>query len=146
MIQEKQPTPLAIFFMHADGASWGNPGDAGYGALITDAEGNALAETKGYLGKTTNNVAEYQALIHGLEKALALGMRRIHVRMDSQLVVAQIRGTYRVRQPHLKPLHQKAQELLARFAHFEIDHVPRELNHRADRLANEAIEEHLKKR
>lgn len=141
----KKSKILPLFFIHADGASRGNPGEAGFGALIADAQGQIIARLKGYLGRATNNVAEYHALIRGLERALQLGLRRIRILMDSELVVSQIRGAYKVRQPHLKPLHQKALELMAQFSKVEIDHVSRELNYQADRLANEAIDEHLKR-
>jgi len=139
----KKSSPITPFYLYADGASRGNPGDAGYGALIADGNGKIVAEIRGYLGKTTNNVAEYQALIHGLKKALALGIQNIRILMDSQLVVRQIQGIYRVRQPHLKPLHDQAKQLLAQFLQFEVQCIPREKNDRADQLASRAIEERL---
>ena len=93
---------------------------------------------------TSNNVAEYQALILALEKALELGARSITVSLDSELVVRQIRGEYRVREPHLKTLHQKAQEILNQFSQYSILYIPREENRRADQLANEAIDQKVK--
>lgn len=146
MTSREKSSPIPPFYLYADGASRGNPGDAGYGALITDGNGRIVAEIRGYLGKTTNNVAEYQALIHGLKKALALGIPNIRVLMDSQLVVRQIQGSYRVRQPHLKPLHNQAKQLLAKFLQSQVQCIPREKNERADELASRAIEEHLGKR
>ena len=131
-------------FIHADGASRGNPGEAGAGAVISDSRGRTLKELKCFLGITSNNVAEYQALILALEKALELGARSITVFLDSELVVRQIRGEYRVREPHLKTLHQKAQESLNHFSQYSILSIPREENRRADQLANEAIDQKVK--
>jgi len=128
-------------FIHADGASRGNPGEAGAGAVISDSRGRTLKELKCFLGMTSNNVAEYQALILALEKALELGARSITISLDSELVVRQIRGEYRVREPHLKTLHQKAQEILNQFSQYSILYIPREENRRADQLANEAIDQ-----
>jgi len=132
------------FFIHADGASRGNPGEAGAGAVISDSLGRTLKELKCFLGMASNNVAEYQALILALEKALELGARSITVSLDSELVVRQVRGEYRVREPHLKTLHQKAQEILNRFSRYSILYIPREENRRADQLANEAIDQKVK--
>jgi len=129
------------FFIHADGASRGNPGEAGAGAVISDSRGRTLKELKCFLGMTSNNVAEYQALILALEKALELGARSVTVFLDSELVARQIRGEYRVREPHLKALHQKAQEILNHFSQYSILSIPREENRRADQLANEAIDQ-----
>ena len=147
--QKKLPTgpPQKEFpelFIHADGASRGNPGEAGAGAVISDSRGRTLKELKCFLGMTSNNVAEYQALILALEKALELGARSITVFLDSELVVRQIRGEYRVREPHLKTLHQKAQEILNHFSQCSILSIPREENRRADQLANEAIDQKVK--
>lgn len=128
-------------FIHADGASRGNPGEAGAGAVISDSRGRTLKELKCFLGMASNNTAEYQALILALEKALELGARSITVFLDSELVVRQIRGEYRVREPHLKTLHQKAQEILNHFSQYSILSIPREENRRADQLANEAIDQ-----
>ena len=128
-------------FIHADGASRGNPGEAGAGAVISDSRGRTLKELKCFLGMSSNNVAEYQALILALKKALELGAGRITVFLDSELVVRQIKGEYRVREPHLKTLHQKSQELLNQFSQYSILSIPREENRRADQLANEAIDQ-----
>jgi ribonuclease HI len=135
--------PPPSFSIFTDGASRGNPGDAGYGAIITDDQGHTLAEMQGFLGKATNNVAEYNALILALEKAVALGLGRIQVYLDSELVVRQIQGKYKVREEHLKLLHQRALKILDQFENYSITHIPREKNRRADDLANEAIDEHV---
>jgi ribonuclease HI len=127
------------FFIHTDGASRGNPGEAGAGAVISDSRGRTLKELKQYLGMATNNVAEYRAAILALEKARELGAKRVTLFLDSELVVRQLRGEYRVRESHLKVLHQKAQEVLNRFSQCSILYIPREENRRADQLANEAI-------
>ncbi len=104
-----------------------------------------MAELYGYLGRATNNVAEYQALLHALRFALARGARRVRVFSDSELVVRQIGGTYRVRHPDMVPLHRDAKALLARFESARVVHVPRELNRDADRLANRALDERRSK-
>jgi ribonuclease HI len=130
--------------IHADGASRGNPGEAGAGAVISDSRGRTLKELKAYLGIASNNGAEYQAAILALEKALELGVKRVTLFLDSELVVRQLRGEYRVREPHLKSLHQKARETLNRFSQYSILSIPREENRRADQLANEAIDQRMK--
>jgi ribonuclease HI len=129
------------FFIHTDGASRGNPGEAGAGAVISDSQGRTVKELKLYLGMASNNVAEYRAAIHALERALELGARSVTLYLDSELVVRQLRGEYRVREPHLKTLHQNAQEILNRFSQYSILYVSREENRRADQLANEAIDQ-----
>ena len=129
------------FFIHTDGASRGNPGEAGAGAVISDSQGRTLKELKLYLGMASNNAAEYRAAIHALERALELGARSVTLLLDSELVVRQLRGEYRVREPHLRALHQKAQEVLNRFSTYSILYIPREENRRADQLANEAIDQ-----
>lgn len=147
--EEARPSPaeparkkeFPKFFIHADGASRGNPGEAGAGAVISDSQGRTLKELKLYLGMASNNAAEYRAAIHALEIALDLGGRSVTLFLDSELVVRQVRGEYRVREPHLKALHQKTQELLNRFSQYSILYIPREENRRADQLANEAIDQ-----
>jgi ribonuclease HI len=129
------------FLIYADGASRGNPGQAGAGAVISDSRGRTVKELKCFLGMTSNNVAEYQAVILALEKALELGANSITIFLDSELVVRQLRGEYRVRESHLKALYQKAQEVLKRFSQYSILYIPREENRRADQLANEAIDQ-----
>jgi ribonuclease HI len=123
-----------------DGASRGNPGPAGIGALLKTPSGEVLSADSAYLGRATNNVAEYKALLLGLERALALGVRRIEVRADSELLVKQIKGEYQVRSPGLRPLYQSAIKLLARFESSRLVHVRREQNGEADRLANAGID------
>ncbi len=126
--------------LYADGASRGNPGPAAAGGLILDKDQNPLAEISKYLGETTNNVAEYQSLIFGLEEAIKLGVSQLEVKMDSQLVVKQMLGEYRVKQAHLIPLHQKGKKLSGQFKQFSIVYIPRAQNHEADRLANLALD------
>jgi len=137
-----QPQALSIYI---DGASRGNPGEAGFGIHVTDAAGTTRASLYGYLGKATNNVAEYRALIHALRYALARGTRRLAVFSDSELVVRQINGSYRVRHPSMVPLHREATELLKSFDQASVSHVRREQNREADRLANQAIDERASK-
>lgn len=131
--------------IHIDGASRGNPGEAGFGIRIATPGGAELAALYGYLGRATNNVAEYQALIHALRYALAHGARRVKVFSDSELVVRQVEGTYKVKHPDMQPLHREATALLARFADARVVHVPREQNREADRLANRALDERASK-
>jgi ribonuclease HI len=123
-----------------DGASRGNPGPAGAGAQITDGDGAVLAEIAEGLGETTNNVAEYTAVIRGLERALELGAREVLLRSDSQLLINQIEGRYRVRTPHLQPLHRRVRALAGRFERIDYEHVRRERNTEADRLANAGVD------
>lgn len=121
---------------YIDGGARGNPGPAGYGAYIVDAAGDVLAELHGPLGKTTNNVAEYNGLLAALRWALDHGHARVHVRADSLLLVEQMRGNYRVRNQGLVPLHQEAQRLAGQVGVVTYEHVRRELNKDADRLSN----------
>ena len=130
--------PSAILW--SDGAARGNPGPAGIGAVIEDREGTRLAEVSAYLGQTTNNVAEYRALIAGLVQALELGVREIEVRADSELMIRQLKGEYRVKNAGLKPLYDEAQRLIGQFSQVKLAHVRREHNSEADRLANEGID------
>jgi len=131
--------------LHIDGASRGNPGEAGFGVHITTETGRTFADLYGYLGHATNNVAEYQALIHALRFALERGAKKIHVFSDSQLVVRQLEGAYRVKHPDMMRLHEEARGLFQRFSEAKIDHVPREQNKDADRLANQALDEKTSK-
>jgi ribonuclease HI len=131
--------------LRCDGASRGNPGPAGAGALI-EAEGTSdRIEISEFLGETTNNVAEYSALLLGLRKAEALSPSSLTVYSDSELLVRQIRGEYRVKSPLLRPLYQEACRRLRRFPAARILHVGREENGEADRLANRAIDAHFQK-
>ena len=126
---------------YIDGASRGNPGPAAYGVVMESADGSRLAAFSQYLGRATNNFAEYQGLLAALDYALTNRYRRIHVRTDSELLALQIKGVYRVKSPGLKPLCERAQHLIARLESFSIEHVPRERNREADRLANHALDE-----
>jgi ribonuclease HI len=126
--------------LHVDGASRGNPGEAGFGVHVCAPDGRELAALYGYLGKATNNVAEYQGLLNGLRWALAQGASEVEVFSDSELLVRQIAGRYRVKNPGLQPLFREAQSLLARFARSRVTHVPRERNREADALANRAVD------
>lgn len=121
---------------NVDGGARGNPGSAGYGAIIKDADGQVLAELYAGIGVSTNNVAEYQGLIAALEWALAHGHRRLHVKSDSLLIVQQMLGKYRVKHAGLIPLHDKARRLASAIGQVTFEHVRRELNKEADRLSN----------
>lgn len=125
--------------IHADGASAGNPGPAGIGVVVRTPAGVSLVEIGKPIGVATNNVAEYLALIAGLEEALKLGAQEVDVAMDSELVVRQIQGSYRVRNEGLRELHSKAIDLLGRFRKWSIRHVDREHNRRADELASSSV-------
>lgn len=127
--------------LYADGAARGNPGPAGAGAVLLDADGHVIAELTKYLGTATNNVAEYTALIVGLEEARRRKFDEIEVRMDSKLVVEQMNGRWKIKHPNMKPLAIRAGELWASFARRSIAHVPREENLIADALSNRAIDE-----
>jgi len=127
--------------VEADGGSRGNPGPAGYGAVVWTADRNAvLAERKQAIGRATNNVAEYSGLIAGLEEAANLGASEVEVKMDSKLVVEQMSGRWKVKHPDMAPLHQQASALSTRFDRVTYTWVPREKNSHADRLANEAMD------
>ena len=123
------------WLLMVDGAARGNPGDAGCGAVILDRNGTVVKELSRYLGHATNNVAEYEGLLMGLEALLRLGKKRIRVQSDSQLLVRQLNGEYRVKDEKLSRLHQKAQALLRRLGAYRFIHVRREQNRVADRLA-----------
>jgi ribonuclease HI len=131
--------------IHIDGGSRGNPGEAGFGVYVTAADGGEKAALYGYLGRATNNVAEYQALLHALRYALAQGARSVRVFSDSELVVKQMDGRYRVKHPDMIPLHREAKALMGRFADVKLTHVRREQNREADRLANRALDEKASK-
>lgn len=131
--------------IYADGGARGNPGPAGSGAYLEDETGEPVARVYKYIGETTNNVAEYSALIFGLKEAQRRQAKSVLVRMDSQLVVRQILGEYRVKEPTLQKLHAQAKALSEGFSSFEIEHIPREQNSEADKLANLAIDGHFQK-
>lgn len=124
--------------IHTDGASSGNPGPSGVGAVVEmNGKTHEIAE---HIGTATNNIAEYTSLLRGLEKALALGASEADVYMDSELVVRQMLGRYKVKNEGLKPLFKRARALSKKFSHFKISHVPREQNTEADRLSKKALE------
>lgn len=128
--------------IYSDGASKGNPGDAGIGVVISTPEGEVVREIGEYIGTATNNYAEYRALIRGLNEAIDLGATSIELRTDSELLARQLAGAYKVKSPNLQPLYQEAVLLIRGFASVGIGHVVRELNKRADELANEGIKRH----
>jgi probable phosphoglycerate mutase len=134
-------SPTATLIANIDGGARGNPGPAGFGVFIQDPKGRTVAELHRYLGRQTNNFAEYSALIAALEYALAHGVGALRVRSDSELLVKQIKGIYKVRNEGLRPLYASAQKLIIKLEDFRIEHVRREQNRDADRLANQAMDE-----
>jgi ribonuclease HI len=132
--------PAQFLIAHSDGGARGNPGPAGYGVIIQDESGRKVAALSEYLGHQTNNFAEYQALIAALEYALKHGPKALKVISDSELLVRQIKGIYKVKNPTLQDLHARAKELIRRLDWFSIGHALREHNQDADRLANEAMD------
>ncbi len=125
--------------IYADGASQGNPGPAAIGGTIKDDKGRTLASISQGIGRATNNQAEYRALIAALEKAVSLGASETDVYSDSELIVRQINGNYRVKNALLKPLYQRVKQLQSQLDRFTITHIPREQNVEADNLANAAL-------
>jgi ribonuclease HI len=125
---------------HIDGGARGNPGPAGYGVVLEDEEGRRVAGLSEYLGHRTNNYAEYSGLLAALEYALAHDPKALKVISDSELMVRQIKGVYKVRNAALLELYQKAQQMIRQLEWFEIGHVLRESNREADRLANDAMD------
>jgi len=123
-----------------DGGSRGNPGPAAAGAVVRAADGTPLVTIGKFLGRATNNVAEYRGLILAMEKALELGAKRVEIRGDSELIVRQMNGQYRVKSPDLRPLYEAAQSLLRKFESASITHNLRHHNTLADRLANLAMD------
>jgi len=138
--QEAAETPGGAITAWCDGGSRGNPGPAGYGVHIEDASGRSIAELSEYLGRKTNNFAEYSGLLAALQFALDHGHRRLKVVSDSELMVKQIKGQYRVNSPELRPLYEEAKRRIGQLDSFQIQHVLREKNRHADRLANEAMD------
>jgi len=135
-----------VMVAHIDGGSRGNPGPAGYGAHITDGDGKLVAELSDYLGVQTNNFAEYSGLIAALEYAVAHGYDTVKVISDSELLVKQMKGQYKVRSEALQEIYQEARALVRKLDRFEIRHVLRHLNKDADRLANQAMDRGSKSR
>jgi len=134
------PPEAKACFIYTDGGARGNPGPAAGAGVIIDAQGEVLAEVTDYLGVTTNNVAEYRALILALSRALELGCSRVAIKMDSELVVKQLAGTYRVKDAKMVPLHAEARRLLSRFASQTVEHVSRSENRHADKLVNAVLD------
>jgi ribonuclease HI len=132
--------PTNIFVAYVDGASRGNPGPASYAVILRGPDGAVRFETGKYIGRATNNVAEYYGLITALDYAATQGIGRLLVRSDSELLVRQMQGRYKVKSLDLQPLHERARKLAKAFAYFAIEHVPRELNREADELANVALD------
>jgi len=126
--------------IYADGASRGNPGLAAIGVVIKDEQGKLVTRISQRIGRTTNNQAEYRAIIAALEEAIRLGAKQVDINLDSQLVVRQISGQYRVRKAALKPLHQQVKQLIGSLEGFTIAHIPRGQNREADSLANKALD------
>ncbi len=133
------PRETGTWRLYVDGASRGNPGPAGAGAVLIDPGGKA-EEASRFLGRATNNMAEYQALLLGLELARRRGVKHLDIFADSELLVRQLTGRYQVRSPHLKPLYQAVRQALAAIPAWRLTHLPRRLNETADRLANAAID------
>jgi ribonuclease HI len=132
--------PLA-WRANVDGGSRGNPGPASYGVVIRDPRGGIVARLKKYIGRTTNNVAEYYGLIAALDYAQSNNIHALRVESDSELLVKQMRGQYKVKSADLKPLYERAKKMSQAIPVFRIDHVYREHNREADLLANEAMDE-----
>ncbi len=126
--------------VHIDGGSRGNPGPAAYGVRFTDEHGAVVTELSASIGVATNNVAEYSGLLAALEHAIAAGYRDLLIHSDSELLVKQMRGEYRVKHPGLQPLHGRARLLQAKLGRVRFVHVRREANARADELANQAMD------
>ncbi len=131
---------VEVLFLEADGGSRGNPGPAGAGAVLRDHSGAVLCQLHKFLGVATNNVAEYKALIMGLQAALKRHPQKLIVKLDSELLVKQLNGLYQVKSEHLKPLYLEARALLGQFARVEITHIARGYNTLADSLANQAMD------
>lgn len=127
--------------IEADGSSRGNPGPGRIGVVVKDERGVPLATVSKDIGRATNNQAEYEALLAGLEVARAKRAESVEIRMDSELVVSQIKGTYRVKAPSLLPLYQRAKALLAQFQSYSIQAIPREQNRAADALARNPLKQ-----
>ena len=135
---------MKVLRLFTDGAARGNPGPAGLGISIEDDHGMKLRALHKWVGTATNNQAEYMALIEGLKAVRAWNPDRLEIRLDSKLVVEQVKGVYKVKEAQLKELHDRVKGLLTEFQDWNIEHVDREQNKRADHLANMAIDEHIK--
>jgi ribonuclease HI len=134
-------TPTPAYRANIDGGSRGNPGPAAYGVYIRDPRGEPVARLKKYIGRMTNNVAEYYGLIAALDYVEAQGIRALRIESDSELLVKQMKGLYKVRSAELAPLYERARKMASALDSFRIDHVYREQNREADALANQAMDE-----
>jgi len=140
LLEPHDSPPAHYLVAHSDGGARGNPGPSGYGVVIKDEAGRKVAALSEYLGHQTNNFAEYQGLIAALEYALEHGPKALKVISDSELLVRQMTGVYKVKNATLRDLHARAKELIAKLQWFSIGHALREHNQEADRLANEAMD------
>ena len=138
---EPERKVIAAYQANVDGGSRGNPGPAAYGVVVRDPRGEIVARLKKYIGKNTNNVAEYFGLIAALDYAQNHGVRALRVESDSELMVKQMRGQYKVKSEELKPLFERAKKMSQTFESFRINHVYREQNKEADALVNQALDE-----
>ena len=138
---EPERKQIACFHANIDGGSRGNPGPAAYGVVMRDGRGEVVASLKKYIGQNTNNVAEYFGLIAALDYAQAHGIRALRVESDSELLVKQMRGQYKVKSEELKPLFERAKKMSQTLEMFRIEHVYREQNREADALVNQALDE-----
>jgi ribonuclease HI len=140
LFEARENPPEHYLIAHSDGGARGNPGPAGYGVVVQDESGRKVAALSDYLGHQTNNFAEYQGLIAALEYAIKHGPKALKLISDSELLVRQIKGIYKVKNATLQELHGRAKELIAQLDWFSIGHALREYNQEADRLANEAMD------
>src|SRR5580765_8257133 len=145
LFESRENPPEHYLIAHSDGGARGNPGPAGYGVVIKDETGRKVAALSEYLGHQTNNFAEYQGLIAALEYALEHGPKALKLISDSELLVRQIKGIYKVKNATLQELHGRAKELIAQLDWFSIDHALREHNREADELANAAMDKGMGK-
>src|ERR1700732_2051582 len=146
LFEARENPPEHYLIAHSDGGARGNPGPAGYGVAIQDQSGRKVAQLSEYLGHQTNNFAEYQGLIAAIEYALHHGPKAIKVISDSELLVRQIKGIYKVKNATLQDLHGRGKELISKLEWFSIGHAFREQNNEPDRLANDAMDKGMGKR
>ena len=139
-IQKRLPRGGKHLILYTDGASQGNPGPAGVGGVLLNSQGEVLWEGQKHIGEATNNVAEYKALLFGLDKALAFEPEKLTLRLDSELVVRQLKGEYKVKHPTLLRLHQEVTQRLWKIPEVTIEHIPRQENQQADQLAKQACQ------
>lgn len=132
--------PGGVYIANIDGASRGNPGPASYALILKDASGKLIFQLGKKIGRQTNNVAEYYALLAALDYAIGHSLKALRIRSDSDLLVQQMKGRYKVKNPGLKPLHERASKLSRQLEYFVIEHVAREMNRDADALANQALD------